>query len=532
MNSARLVILCAVLSLPKFSASVTASSNSKQLKPNVLLIIADDLRPTLGCYGDDLAQTPSIDSLAQDGLLFTNAHAQQALCGPSRTSLLTSRRPDMLRVYDNHGHYWRRTVGNFTTIPQYFKENGYHTVSVGKVFHPGPPTGRRLDYPYSWSVKPFIPKSLFFENKKVCPDPSGTPQANLLCAVNVSTQPMQTLPDLQNVKTATKFLRNWSSRRANGEAQTPFFLAVGFYKPHIPFRIPEEYLDLYPIEKIKLPPDHELPANLPPVAWNPWVDIRIRHDASLLNVSFPYGPLPVDFQKEIRRHYYAAVTYMDTQVGKVLTALQETGLRKDTLVVFLGDHGWALGEHQEYSKYSNFQVATNVPLIVSPPPSQRLSASGPRPQRVDDPVALVDLFPTLASLASLPVPPSCRSSEGVPESQTTCTDGVSLVDHVQRKEVLHQYPRPSTTPQGNSDQPRLRDIRIMGYSMLSRFYRYTEWIGFNSTDFHRNWANVYARELYNLSSDPREDNNVADLPEYKEIVSALSLRLQELVEAK
>ncbi|KAH6936620.1 hypothetical protein HPB50_020344 [Hyalomma asiaticum] len=452
---------------------------------------------------------------------------KQALCGPSRTSFLTSRRPDTLRVYENHCHYWRHTVGNFTTIPQYFKENGYHTVSVGKIFHPGPPSGRRQDYPYSWSVKPFTPKSLYYENKEVCPDPSGSPKANLLCAVNVSTQPLKTLPDLQNAEVATEFLRQWSSKEGSKRAQTPFFLAVGFYKPHIPFRIPKEYLELYPIERIKLPPDHELPADLPPVAWNPWTDIRRRHDASLLNVSFPYGPLPVDFQKRIRQHYYAAVTYIDKQVGKVLAALDETGLRNDTLIVFIGDHGWALGEHQEYSKYSNFQVATNVPLIVSLPRSQRSMSPGKLYERVDDPVALVDLFPTLTSLASLPVPPSCSSSSS--SSPTTCTDGINLALPVQRKEVLHQYPRPSATPQVNSDQPRLTDIRIMGYSMVSRDYRYTEWIGFNTTNFHRNWTNVYARELYDLNSDPREDNNVASFPKYKDIVVALSSRLRELV---
>lgn len=529
MYSAYLIIAGVSLCLACFSQAAASSSVQPARKPNVLLIIVDDLRPTLGCYGDELALTPFIDSLAQDGVLFSNAHAQQALCGPSRTSFLTSRRPDTLRVYENHCHYWRHTVGNFTTIPQYFKESGYHTVSVGKVFHPGPPTGHHQDYPYSWSVKPFTPKSLYFENKEVCPDPSGTPKANLLCAVNVSTQPLQTLPDLQNVEVATNFLREWPSREGGNSTQTPFFLAVGFYKPHIPFRIPEEYLELYPIERIKLPPDHELPADLPPVAWNPWTDVRKRHDASLLNVSFPYGPLPVDFQKEIRRHYYAAVTYMDEQVGRVLTALDEAGLRNDTLIVFVGDHGWSLGEHQEYSKFSNFQMATNVPLIVSPPRSQRSSPRGKGAERVDDPVALVDLFPTLASLASLPVPPSCRSSGGSSQSEMTCTDGINLVHPVQRKEVLHQYPRPSDTPQENSDQPALEDIRIMGYSMLSRDYRYTEWIGFDPTNFRRNWTSVYARELYNLSSDPREDRNVAGSPEYKDVVVALSSRLRELV---
>ncbi|XP_077559254.1 iduronate 2-sulfatase [Haemaphysalis longicornis] len=499
-------------------------------RPNVLFIMADDMRPMLGCYGDEMALTPSIDSLAQDGVVFTNAHAQQALCGPSRTSLLTSRRPDTVRVYENHDHYWRRAVGNFTTIPQYFKENGYHTVSVGKIFHPGPPSGHHLDYPYSWSVKPFTPPSFKFEFKQVCPDPSGTPQNNLLCAVNVSTQPLGTLPDIENAEFASKFLREWASRQADGNTPEPFFLAVGFYKPHIPFRIPTHYLDLYPIERIKLPPDHELPAGLPSVAWNPWTDLRKRHDVSLLNVSFPYGPMPEDFQKKIRQHYYAAVTYMDEQVGKVLSSLEETGLRNNTLIVFVGDHGWSLGEHQEYSKFSNFQVATNVPLIVSPPPSHRHRVGfGAMPRFVNDPVALLDLFPTLTSLASLPMPPRCSSRREGLRNESTCTDGINMFEAAKRVQILHQYPRPSSAPQNNSDQPRLGDIRIMGYSSLSCDYRYTEWVGFNPHTFRRNWSDVYGVELYDLRTDPREDNNVANNTEYRRVVQALSSELHKLV---
>ncbi|XP_040075856.2 iduronate 2-sulfatase [Ixodes scapularis] len=531
-------IMAAVIAVVAFLLLSLGARGDKP-PPNILFIVADDLRPTLGCYGDDLALTPAIDSLAQEGVLFANAHAQQALCGPSRTSFLTSRRPDSLRLYSNHGHYWRRAVGNFTSLPQYFKEHGYHTVSVGKVFHPGSMSGHHYDYPFSWSEEPYLPPSNKYENTKVCPDVDGNLEANLLCAVNVSSQPLGTLPDLESSQYATKFLRRWSSSDGRrGGARTPFFMAVGYHKPHIPFRIPQEYLGLYPMESMSLPPDHDRPTGLPDIAWNPWTDLRKRHDVALLNVSFPYGPMPFEFQKDIRRHYYAAVSYLDSQVSSLLDVLNETGLRRNTWVVFIGDHGWALGEHQEFSKYSNFRTATRVPFIVSPPPSSEPEVSFREPGYsrhgrspvdtivVQEPVSLLDLFPTLASLAGLPVPPDCGSPGA---STETCTDGVNLDDAVRRHQVLTQYPRPSVEPQTNSDQPDAEDIRFMGYSVLSVDYRYTEWLGFNATTAYRNWTDLVARELYDLRKDPREDRNVADDPAYGNAVRTLSAELRRLV---
>ncbi|XP_064490200.1 iduronate 2-sulfatase-like [Ornithodoros turicata] len=500
-------------------------------RPNVLLIIVDDLRPTLGIYGDRLAITPAIDSLANNGIVFANAHAQQALCAPSRTSFLTSRRPDSLHLYGT-GPYWRTHAGNFTTIPQYFKGHGYHTVSVGKVFHPGPISGHTDDYPFSWSQEPYHPSSLRFENTKVCPDPDGTLENNLLCAVNVTSQPEGTLPDIQSTAYASAFLRRWA-KRSSGGPDGRFFLAVGFHKPHIPFRIPAKYLSMYPLSNISLAPDPTLPSGLPSVAWNPWMDLRRRRDVAALNISFPYGPMPVPFQKAVRQQYYAAVSYIDDQVGQLLQVLEETRLRDDTLIVLMGDHGWSLGEHQEWAKYSNYQVATRTPLIVSFPPCDE--GRVPRVNPVPEPVMLLDLFPTMAIASRLPAPRPC-SAIPIAGDKFTCTEGRNLLAAASsitplgsRREILTQYPRPSVQPRWDSDQPKEDAIQIMGYSMLSMEYRYTEWIKFNGSTYEKDWGVCYARELYDLQADGMEDHNVAGLSHYAGLVERLSQRLKYIV---
>uniref|UniRef100_A0A3B4D5J5 Iduronate 2-sulfatase n=1 Tax=Pygocentrus nattereri TaxID=42514 RepID=A0A3B4D5J5_PYGNA len=491
---------------------------------NVLFIIADDLRPTLGCYSDPVVKSPNIDQLASRSTVFYNAYAQQAVCGPSRTSFLTSRRPDTTKLYDFNS-YWRVSAGNYTTLPQYFKANGYTTLSVGKVFHPGIASNHTDDYPYSWSVPPYHPPSFSYEKRKVCKNKDGTLHSNLLCPVNVSEMPLRTLPDLENAEEAIRLLKQMK--------ESPFFLAVGFYKPHIPFRIPQEYLKLYPIENMTLAPDPDVPKKLPDVAYNPWTDIREREDVKALNLSFPYGPIPKDFQLRIRQHYFASVSYMDAQVGRVLQALDDLDLSKKTIVAFTSDHGWSLGEHGEWAKYSNFDVATRVPLIVYKP---GVTSPLPRPgektfsyvdvfentqeqfgkgYKVHSMVELVDVFPTLASMAGLPLLHHCP----VPSFKVQlCTEGFSLARILGRQEwtIKHQsyaysqYPRPSDTIQQNSDLPNLADIRVMGYSLRSNDYRYTLWVSFDPVHFLANLTDIHAGELYILSEDPGQDNNIFD----------------------
>ncbi|XP_054551488.1 iduronate 2-sulfatase isoform X2 [Talpa occidentalis] len=497
---------------------------------NVLLIIVDDLRPSLGCYGDRLAKSPNIDQLASHSLLFYNAFAQ-AVCAPSRVSFLTGRRPDTTRLYDFNS-YWRVHAGNFSTIPQYFKENGYVTMSVGKVFHPGISSNHSDDSPYSWSVPPYHPSSEKYENTKTCRGPDGELHANLLCPVDVADVPEGTLPDKQSTEQAIQLLTKMKT------SAEPFFLAVGYHKPHIPFRYPKEFQKLYPLENIPLAPDPQVPAGLPPVAYNPWMDIREREDVQALNISVPYGPVPVDFQRKIRQSYFASVSYMDTQVGRLLSALDDLQLATGTMVVLTSDHGWSLGEHGEWAKYSNFDVSTRVPLMFYVPgrtaplpeagqrlfpyvdpfaPASELLEPG---QSVLDPVELVALFPTLAGLAGLHVPPLCP----VPSFHVElCREGQSLLKYFRSSSVevepgllggpresiaYSQYPRPADSPQWNSDKPSLKDIKVMGYSIRTIDYRYTVWVSFDPREFLANFSEVHAGELYFVDSDPWQDHNV------------------------
>ncbi|XP_069468861.1 iduronate 2-sulfatase isoform X2 [Ambystoma mexicanum] len=435
---------------------------------NVLFIIVDDLRTTLGCYGDAVVKTPNIDQLSSQSVVFQNAYAQQAVCAPSRVSLLTGRRPSTTKLFDFNS-YWRVHAGNYSTMPQYFKENGYVTMSVGKVFHPGITGNHSDDYPYSWSIPPYHPSSEKYENQKACKSKDGKLHANLVCPVDVTEVPEATLPDIQSTKEAIRSLHSVKKHNSS------FFLAVGYHKPHIPFRYPKEYKKLYPMENLTLAPDPHIPEGLPPVAYNPWMDIREREDVQALNVSFPYGPIPKHFQLLIRQSYFASVSYMDAQVGQLLSALDSLEFTNTTIVVFTSDHG------------------RNRNVVVE----------------------LVSIFATVSELVGLPVPPDC------PESSfhiALCTEGASLVPHFNVSDedddeliesvAYSMYPRPSDIPQWNSDRPDLKDIKIMGYSIRTIDYRYTIWVTYNPTNFTPTFQDVHAGELYFVEDDPNQDNNL------------------------
>ncbi|XP_017529406.1 iduronate 2-sulfatase isoform X2 [Manis javanica] len=498
--------VCAILGTRAPGSSATDALN-------VLLIIVDDLRPSLGCYGDTLIRTPNIDQLASHSLLFQNAFAQQAVCAPSRVSFLTGRRPDTTRLYDFNS-YWRVHAGNFSTLPQYFKENGYVTMSVGKVFHPGVSSNHSDDSPYSWSVPPYHPSSEKYENTKTCRGPDGQLHANLLCPVDVAEVPEGTLPDKQSTEEAIRLLEKMKT------SASPFFLAIGYHKPHIPFRYPKEFQKLYPLESIPLAPDPQIPSDLPPVAYNPWMDIRQREDVQALNLSVPYGPVPVDFQRKLRQSYFACVSYLDTQVGLLLSALDAHQLADSTIVVFTSDHGWALGEHGEWAKYSNFDVTTRVPLMFYVP-----GRTAPLPEAGEKFFSYIDPFEPISelvepALTGLHVPPRCP----VPSFHVElCREGQNLWKHFQFDDLeedtyLHgnpresiaysQYPRPADFPQWNSDKPSLKDIKIMGYSIRTIDYRYTVWVGFNPHEFLANFSDIHAGELYFVASDPLQDHNM------------------------
>ncbi|KAG1714664.1 Iduronate 2-sulfatase [Nymphon striatum] len=518
-------------------------------RPNILLVIVDDLRASLGCYGSSVI-TPNIDNLADHGIVFNHAYAQQAICGPSRTSFLTSRRPDTTEIISNKRGWHRQSGKNFTTLPQYFKENGYHTASIGKVFHPGGihrKTNKTDDYPASWSDVPYHPSTQIYKEAKVCLSKDGSRYMNLICPVDIEEQPEKTLPDIQSADYAVNFLKNYSKSK-------PFFLAVGFHKPHIPLKYPKKYLDLYPLSSIPVAPGSKRSHLLPSIAWNPWTDIRLRDDVKSWNVSFPYGPIQDYNQRLIRQSYFAATSYMDDQVGKVLAQLEQSDFSENTVVIFLADHGWSLGEHGEWSKFSNFEVSVRVPLIVYDPHtmnknsvsrnfqhikpslrSQKKFSSKQNGRYSNALVELVDIFPTLADITGLQVPHLCPEKHS--KDVLLCTEGFSFFPLLELNErhrqiewkraVFSQYPRPSILPQENSDQPLPVDVHYMGYSIRTKRFRYTEWVSYDSKLFKANWNEVVSRELYDHGVDPLEDENRISEPLYGKYIKKLSKLLRK-----
>ncbi|XP_015180495.1 PREDICTED: iduronate 2-sulfatase isoform X2 [Polistes dominula] len=539
-------------------------SCSSVAKPNFLLIIVDDLRTTLGCYGDHNSHTPNIDRLAKQGIIFSQTYAQQALCAPSRNSILTSRRPDTLQLYDFY-NYWRNTVGNFTTLPEHLKNNGYNTMSIGKIFHPGISSNYSDDSPYSWSEKPFHPYTNRYKNAPVCKiTKNSLPAENLVCPVDIKFMPNQTLPDIEILKKAKRYLN------IHKNDAKPFFLAVGFQKPHIPLKYPKKYLKYHPLEKFDVPKPYAWPNNTDSVSYNPWIDLRKRKDVQKLRLKFPWEKIPENFAKLIIQSYYGAVSYIDDIIGKLIYQLHISKILQKTVIILTSDHGWSLGEHAEWGKYSNFDVSVHVPLIISIPymtfkktkehltendvntagkfifPYEGYTQTNLKNSltkekgdtflqykniytKTDAIVELVDIFPTIAELARIPIP-ICSNIENRynnnKKESSVCTEGVSLLPLIRavldnkiiswKKAAFSQYPRPGIEPtlHPNSDEPCLKEITIMGYSLKSREYRYTAWIPFIFKNKTVDWNIIISEELYNHNDDSAEYFNLATAPNF------------------
>ncbi|KAK6172185.1 hypothetical protein SNE40_015903 [Patella caerulea] len=475
----RLVVLCLIVNFMQAKS-----------RKNILFLVADDMRPDLGVYrsGDPVIHTPHLDALAGKSLLLKKAYVQQAYCSPSRTSLLTGRRPDTTHVYDLI-HYFRQSGGNFTTIPQYFKERGYNSIGMGKIFHPGRKASE-FDDPISWS-RPYFHSD---ENE------AYQGRKHSWRAVSKDEYNDKPLPDIQLANKAIEVLRQVGPAAKRGEQ--PFFMAVGFYKPHLPFVFPEEYLSLYPPENIKLPKNGYIPAHMPPIAWSKYWELLIYKDIAELQVSGqPNTSLPRDVVMNLRRAYYSSISYIDNEVGRVLQELKMLGLEDNTIVSFLGDHGWQLGEHGEWCKHTNFEDALHAPMMIRVP---GITDGGIVSERLTE---FVDLFPTLVESAGFT--PLTLCSEVNSTKTILCREGASLMP-------LMQNPTRKWKSAAFSQYPRyLNGLLIMGYSVRNDKFRYTEWVQFNrKPSFKPNWNILYGAELYDHTTDPGENFNRADEAEY------------------
>jgi iduronate 2-sulfatase len=444
-------------------------------KPNVLFIAVDDLRPEAAASGTDLIRTPNIDRIAARGTTFDRAYCQQAVCSPSRSSLMTGRRPDATRVWDLDTHF-RAALPDAVTIGQHFKNRGYFVRGMGKIYHGG------FDDPPTWSVPWGTPKAPQY----VLPESLATQAASERDrkgrkrgpAVEAADVPDDTYVDGKTARLAAKTLGELAAKKE------PFFLAVGFAKPHLPFVAPQRYWDLYDPDAIYVPAFTGLPEAAPEFVGH--TNGELRSYAGIPK----QGAIPEDLARRLRHGYYAAISYMDAQVGVVLDALEAAGIADETVIVFWGDHGWQLGEHGLWHKHTNFELAVRSPLLIATP-GQR--APGRRTQAL---VEFVDIFPTLVDLCGLPVP--------------TGLDGVSLrpvlddPDARVREVAISQYPR-----SGPDKQP------LMGYSIRDDRWRLMLWR-------ERDGAGIVARELYDEADDPHETVNLAGRPEHAAVVERLS----------
>ncbi len=458
-------------------AVIDARGAQAALTPNVLLLVADDLNTRLGCYGDPAAFSPNLDRLAAQGVRFDRAYCQYPVCGASRASFLTGLRPDTIRVFENTRHF-RQTVPDAQTLPQTFMRAGYSVVRAGKLFHYNVPAGigtEGHDDPASW-------------HRTI--NPSGRDKAEEAALRNLTPKfglgaalawhaTAGDGTDHTDGLIATEVIRLLERHAARPEK--PFFIGCGFFRPHVPTVASKNFFDLHPVDKFRLPS-----APLEQLA-------KIPAAARLLPV--PNYGLPEDQLREFIRSYYASVSLMDAQVGRVLDALDRLGLAANTIVVFLSDHGWLLGEHGgQWQKRSLFEESARVPLIIRAPGAKGNGQASRRP------VELVDLHPTLAELAGLPVHPKL--------------EGKSLKPLLANPQAM--WAKPAFTQVTRNAESSITVAvdpskpAFMGRSIRTERWCYIEWDGGRE-----------GVELYDLQSDPGQLRNVADNPLHAQTTAEL-----------
>lgn len=484
--SRRLLALALVLAATPSIPSSAADSP----RPNILFIAVDDMRPELGCFGNKDIKSPNIDALAKSGVLFTRAYCQQAVCNPSRASLLTGCRPDTIKVWDLVTPL-RSTVPDIITLPQHFKDQGYHSVGMGKIYH------NTFPDPKSWSVPEPKPGNLFnysvasrekLKKFKEQMQKDGKPQAKIDRMRGPATDD-EDVPDNQRFDGALGDLAIENLRKLK-EHKGPWFLAVGFIRPHLPFTPPKKYWDLYDPAKIPLAANPFLPKDAPAMAIGGQYELRDYMD--LVETKEPPALLTEEQQRRLKHGYYASVSFTDAQIGRLIDELQKLDLQKDTIVVMWADHGWKLGEHAGWCKQTNYEIDAHAPLIV------RLPGAKGNGKQCPALVEFLDIYPTLCDLAGLPLP---KHLEG--------RSFKALLDDpdVKHKETaISQFPR------------RFDGSQYMGYSMRTDRYRYIEWLNRKNNE-------VAARELYDHRADDQENTNIANDPKNKELVGELSRQL-------
>ncbi len=440
-------------------------------KTNVLFVAVDDLRPQLNCYGQKQVISPNIDKLANDGILFERVYCQQAVCAPSRCSVLSGCRPDTTQIYDLETPL-RTNLPDVISLPEHFKNHGYESISIGKIYH------HRDDDLQGWSEKPVQStgdwkgrgyltdealEAIVENDKKL--EKMGNTRRGLGPAFEAADVPDNAYHDGKDAEAGIRALNRLK------DTGNPFFLALGFHKPHLPFNAPKKYWDMYNRDEIPLAPNNFEPEGVTEYSLTSFGELRTYFGMP------PEGPVSDDQARQLIHGYYACVSYMDAQLGLVLAELDRLGLRENTAVILWGDHGWKLGEHASWCKHTNFDIDAHAPLVFSPPD---MKGAAKRTRALTE---FVDMYPSLCEICDLPVPDHLEGRSFLPLLEDP--------DQAWKSAAFSQYPRKG----------------IMGYTMRTDRFRYTEWQS-------RDSGEVQARELYDHESDSQENINAVDNPEY------------------
>lgn len=485
---------------------------------NVLFIATDDWKPVAGCYGNDQIKTPNIDRLAGQGTVFARNYCQQAVCAPTRASLLTGQRPDYTRVWDLKTQI-RDMNPSILTMPQYFRQQGYLTTGIGKVFDP-----RSVDRgqdSVSWSepyyqgglANPMASSAQMYRNPQTLQRieqltaeavAQGVPARPYVQQRLSPVDEGEDVPDEAYTDGATGRKAQEIIRQLAGQKE-PFFFAVGFRASHLPFIAPKKYWDLYDRSKLSLAAYQQKSKNPVEVAYQPSGEL-VNQYTGTQGEKFRegYEPFPNSLQRRLIHGYYASVSYMDAQVGLLMDALKASGLDKNTIIVLWGDHGWHLGDHGMWCKHTNFEQATRSPLIIAAPGFRGN-------QKTESLSEFVDVFPTLCELMGLKTP------DELP--------GKSLVSVLRKPaERVKNY--------AVSQYPRSND-KVMGYAIRTDRYRYVAWF---EQDFRKNPVRADSKpmvtELYDYGKDPNETANVADDTSYQSVVSQHAQLLREFLQSQ
>ncbi|MCK0132575.1 sulfatase [Flavobacteriaceae bacterium F08102] len=482
-------------------------------KPNILFISIDDLRPTLGAYGDTTAITPTIDQIAAEGMTFRQTFAQVAVCAPSRASLMTGLRPDSTRVW-HLGDKFREINPATVTMPQYFSKFGYHTVNLGKIFHNYMPDSISWDEPDLRPAQYLRPDWLkrdgetFYISEEV--NRSQAIKRDSLLALRPvryadgwNTGPAWEAAEVHDTMyydgAQTELAKKVLTRLA--KTDTPFYMGLGYFRPHLPFTAPKKYWDLYDPEKIPLAPNPNVPENAPIYTMNSMYELR--HYDGFNNIGHPQSSyrMSKDTARILKHGYYASVSYIDALIGNLIRHMKDIGIYENTIIVIFGDHGWKLGDHNSWGKMTNYNIDLQVPMIIRYPNQEN------RGDQTFEITELIDLFPSLCEIAGIEVPDYLQGSSFVP-----------LVKNPKRKWKEAAFSQFHRRPKHAADGKR-----YMGYSMNTHKYHYIEWYTWDPKTGTRGEFNH--SELYDRENDPYETINIAAEQSLNNVVKELSEQL-------